>query len=271
MKTFVIDLDRCNGCYACQLACKDEMVGNEWPPYSKPQPQTGQFWLKMFEKVHGQVPKVRVEYRPEMCRHCDEAPCIAAAPEAVYKRDDGLVIVDPEKAKGARGLVDACPYGAIYFNEELDLAQKCTGCAHLVDAGKLPHCVDACATGALRFGEEEEFADELAGESADVREPFAVAGTKPRVHYLHPFGLFVSGEVWDPAADLIIEGAEVKLVSDDGEVRLTATDGFGDFWFRHLKAGNYELHIEAEGFEPVTREIDLAESLNIGDFPLEKK
>ena len=65
MKAFVVDLGKCNGCYACQLACKDETVGNEWPPYSKPQPDTGQFWLKMFEKTHGQVPKVRVEYRPQ--------------------------------------------------------------------------------------------------------------------------------------------------------------------------------------------------------------
>ena len=82
--------------------------------------------------------------------------CIEAAPDAVYKRDDGLVIVDPVKAKGNRGLVDACPYGAIYYNEELDVPQKCTGCAHLVDAGELPHCVDVCPHEALRFGDDLE-------------------------------------------------------------------------------------------------------------------
>ena len=100
MKAFVVDLGKCNGCYACQLACKDETVGNEWPPYSKPQPDTGQFWLKMFEKTHGQVPKVRVEYRPQLCRHCGNAPCMDAAPDAVYRREDGLVIIDPAKAAG---------------------------------------------------------------------------------------------------------------------------------------------------------------------------
>ena len=137
MKAFVVDLGKLNGCYACQLACKDETVGNEWPPYSKPQPDTGQFWLKMFEKTHGQVPKVRVEYRPQLCRHCGNAPCMDAAPDAVYRREDGLVIIDPAKAAGHSELVDACPYGAIYWNDDLGLPQKCTGCAHLVDAGYL--------------------------------------------------------------------------------------------------------------------------------------
>ena len=161
-KVFIVDQALCNGCYGCQIACKDETVGNEWPPYSKSQPVTGQFWCKMLQKDHGQVPKVCVEYKPTFCNHCDGAPCMAAFPDAVYKRDDGLVIIDPEKAAGARGLVEACPYGAVYWNEELELPQKCTGCAHLVDEGKVPHCVDVCVTGALRFGDEEDFAEEIA-------------------------------------------------------------------------------------------------------------
>lgn len=264
MKTFIVDLDKCNGCYGCQLACKDETVGNDWSPYSKPQPKTGQFWLHMTEKVHGQVPKVRVEYRPDMCRHCDNAPCMEAAPDAVYKREDGLVIIDPEKAVGKKELVDACPYGAIYWNEELSLPQKCTGCAHLVDQGEVPHCVDACATGALRFGEEEDFAEEIAKSAGN----FVIGDTKPRVHYVNPFKLFLSGEVWDPEEDLIIEGAAVSLVDETGFKRETQSDGFGDFWFRHIPAGNYKLSISAEGFKGIEREVCLQESTNIGDFPL---
>ena len=147
-KVFVYDHDKCNGCRNCQLACKDEHVDNEWAPWAKPQPDTGQFWTRVEERVRGQVPKVRVSYTVRMCQHCGDAPCMAAAPEAVYRRDDGLVIVDPEKARGLRELVEACPYGAIYYNEGLDLPQKCTGCAHLVDAGELPHCVDVCPHGA---------------------------------------------------------------------------------------------------------------------------
>lgn len=96
-----------------------------------------------------------------------------AAPDAVYRREDGLVIIDPAKAAGHSELVDACPYGAIYWNDDLGLPQKCTGCAHLVDAGALPHCVDACATGALQFGEEEDLADLVAQatDEYDVEGP----------------------------------------------------------------------------------------------------
>lgn len=166
-KVFVFDHARCNGCRNCQLACKDEHVDADWAPYAAPQPDTGQFWLKLDEKVRGQVPKVKVSYTVLMCQHCDNAPCIAAAqaagrPDAVYKREDGLVIVDPEKARDMPELVDACPYGAIFYNEALNLPQKCTGCAHLVDAGEVPHCVDVCPHEALRFGDEEEFAEILA-------------------------------------------------------------------------------------------------------------
>lgn len=266
MKTFVIDLAKCNGCYGCQLACKDETVGNDWMPYSKPQPNTGHFWLKMLEKTHGQTPKVRVEYRPTMCRHCADAPCMKVAPEAVYRRDDGLVIVDPCKAQGRKDLVDACPYGAIYYNDELDVPQKCTGCAHRVDDGELPHCVEACATGALRFGDEEEFVSVL----SDATDAFDVRGTAPRVRYLNPFGLFVSGEVWDPSEDLIVENAKIALTDSEGIERTTLTDGFGDFWFWHLDQGSYRLLIEAEGFAPIEREIEVGESINLGDFPLKK-
>ena len=112
--------------------------------------------------------------------------------------------MDPVKAKGNRGLVDACPYGAIYYNEELDVPQKCTGCAHLVDEGELPHCVDVCATGALRFGEEEDFAEEIA-----QAETLADPAHGPRVYYLNMPHLFIGGEVWDPAIDEVVEGARV--------------------------------------------------------------
>lgn len=266
MKTFVVDLDKCNGCYGCQLACKDENVANEWPPYSKPQPKTGQFWLHMTEKVHGSVPKVRVEYRPDMCRHCDNAPCIAAGDGAVYKRDDGLVIIDPDKAAGKHDLVQACPYGAIYWNEELDIPQKCTGCAHLVDAGKLPHCVEACATGALQFGEEEDFAAQI----AEASDEFTIGDERPRVHYLHPFKLFAGGEVWDPQADLVIEGARVVLEGEKTGRLEARSDGFGDFWFWHIDAGRYRLSIAADGFRRIEKDIDVQESMNIGDFPMER-
>ena len=112
--------------------------------------------MKVTDIVQGTVPKVRVRYMHDICQHCDEAPCITACKtKAIYKREDGIVIIDPEKCTGNRNCLDACPYGVIYFNTDLNIAQKCTFCAHLLDKDwKEPRCVDACPTGALTFGEE---------------------------------------------------------------------------------------------------------------------
>lgn len=264
MKVFVVDLEKCNGCYGCQIACKDETVGNEWLPYSMPQPDTGQFWAKVVQKDHGQVPKVRVEYRPTFCNHCEN--CSLVDMGAAYRREDGLVILDPEKATD-KALVEACPYHAVFWNEELAIAQKCTGCAHLVDEGKLPHCVDACATNALFFGEEEDFADKIANAVDD----FDIEGTNPRVKYINPMRLFISGEVWDPSQDEIIHGALVTLTDAAGEKQQVKTDCYGDFWFKRLKPGAYVIDIEAEGFKGIEgKVVELEKSLNIGDFPLAK-
>ena len=195
MKIFVVDVEKCVGCRSCQLVCKDEHCDNDWMPYAAPQPDTGQFWMRVDEKERGQVPKVTVAYTPIMCQHCENAPCMAAAKDgAVYRRDDGLVVVDPAKAKGQKAIVEACPYNAVFWNEELEIPQKCTGCAHLLDEGwKVPRCVEACAHDALRFGDFEDFKDEL--EAAELLKPDA--NTKPHVYYLNLPKRFIGGEIAD--------------------------------------------------------------------------
>lgn len=268
MKVFVIDIAKCNGCYNCQLVCKDEHCDNEWLPYAKQQPEIGQFWMKMNETVHGSVPKVKIEYVPTPCMHCDDAACLKAAKNgAVYRRDDGLVIIDPVKAKGAKAIVDACPYGAVYWNEEQQIPQKCTGCAHLLDEGRLPRCVESCATGALQFGEEEDFKDPIA--EAEVMLP--ELGAKPRVYYLNLPKYFVAGAVYDPAEDECIQDANATLTSADGRSWETRTDVFGDFWFRRLEEGEYSLKIVCPGY--VTQELNgiiVNKSVNVGDIALRK-
>ncbi len=158
MKAPAIDISKCNGCYNCQIACKDEHVGSDWTPYARPQPDTGQFWIKVNESIRGSIPKVIMTYTLSICQHCDDAPCIPACPEhAITKREDGIVIIDPEKCKGKRLCIQSCPYNAIFFNWDLNIAEKCTLCAHLLDRGwKEPRCVEACPTGALTFGDEKD-------------------------------------------------------------------------------------------------------------------
>jgi tetrathionate reductase subunit B len=268
MKVFVIDVARCNGCYGCQLVCKDEHVENDWSPIAKPQPDTGHFWLKLNEKVHGSVPKVRVEYVAKPCMHCDNPSCIRPEDNgAVYKREDGLVIIDPDKAKSKKDLVETCPYGAIYWNEALSIPQKCTGCAHLIDEGEVPRCVDACATEAIKFGEEEEFRDLIA--QAEVMSP--ELGMKPRVYYVNLPKFFVAGEVYDPKVDEIIENAEITLTNVVTQKSwVVKSDDFGDFWFKRLVEGQYSLKVSANGFKPYEiPQLEVNKSLNVGAIALE--
>lgn len=139
----VVDLRRCAGCRACTVACKSE---NNVPD--------GVFrtWLR-FEEV-GEFPYTRPRYLPVFCNHCDNPPCVPVCPVlATYKRDDGLVLIDYAKCIGCGYCVQACPYGARHLNPIQKTADKCTLCAHRLEAGQKPACVTTCIGGALTVGD----------------------------------------------------------------------------------------------------------------------
>lgn len=270
MKVFIFDAAKCNGCHACQVACKDEHCGNNWMPYAVPQPEdTGMFWYRLNEFVRGTIPQVKVAYVPTLCMHCDEAPCIDACDnEAIYKREDGLVIIDPAKCTGAQLCMDACPYGGVIsFNQDLKVAQKCTGCAHLLDRGwpiDQPRCVDACVTGALIYGEESDLQDAIA--DAEVLVPKVGDAPQVRVYYKNLPKRFVAGTVYDPVEEEVVIGATCTL-SGDGSATAT-TDEFGDFWFEGLDVGNYTLKIEASGLPTVEVDVSTEEDVSLGDLAM---
>ena len=264
MKVFVIDVNKCVGCHGCQIGCKDEHCGNDWSPYAKPQPLVGQFWFKVEQFERGNRPHVKVTYQPTLCQHCDDAPCIKAAPDAVYKRDDRIVIIDPEKAKGNERLVKSCPYGAIYWNQELQIPQKCTGCAHLLDGEHpiaVPRCVDNCHLDVIQFGEESEL--DLTG--TEVLHP--EYGTKPRVYYRGLPKKFIAGTVYDPEKEEVYIGAEVTLTGDAGTFTAT-TDDWGDFWLRDLPDADFSLTIKAEGKTKTQNVSTKEKDLGLGDIAL---
>lgn len=260
-KVFLIDVDYCNGCHNCQVACKDEHCGASWLPYAQVQPMTGQFWCKVEEKVRGSVPKVKISYIPHMDAQDDAVATMAG--DCLMQREDGLVVIDPAKASGRKDLADL---EGVFWNAGLEIPQGCTGCAHLLDDGwTVPRCVDACATGALKFGDEEEFADQL--KDATRLTPGS------HVYYLNYPKRFIAGEIYDEDEDEVLIGFSVELLREGSVVATTESDEFGDWWFKQVEAGRYQVRfVTPEGYYERTIDVDATdEDVNIGSIPLYKQ
>jgi Fe-S-cluster-containing dehydrogenase component len=252
----IVDVAECHNCHNCFIACQDEHVGNDIPGYAAPQPAQGHRWIDIRTRERGRAPLVDAAHLPTMCNHCDAAPCVAAGRGAVRKRPDGIVIIDPVKARGRRDLVDACPYGAIWWNAELQLPQAWIFDAHLLDRGwSAPRCVQSCPTGALRAlqVEDEEMQALAAAERLETLKP--ELGTRPRVYYrnLQRYtACFVGGCVCGPRAGVeeCLAGASVELLRDGRPEAQTLTDAFGEFKLDGLPAhsGAWQLRVRCAGF-----------------------
>jgi Fe-S-cluster-containing dehydrogenase component len=271
----IIDVAECTNCNLCTLATMDEYVGNEWPGYSKPMPRHGHKWINILQKERGQVPMIDIAYMPTMCNHCDDAPCIAKAGGAIKKRPDGIVLIDPEQAKGRKDLVEACPYGHIWWNEELEIPQAWPFDAHLIDDGwQQTRGHQSCPTGAMRAVslEDADMARMAREEGLEVLR--GELGTKPRVYYRNLWRFskcFIGGSISATVNGVIdcVEGAKVRLLKDGRVVGETTTDNYGDFKFDRLdeNSGKYVVEISANG-RTRTVEAQLGASINLGEIRL---
>jgi Fe-S-cluster-containing dehydrogenase component len=273
----IIDVARCEDCNNCFLACKDEHVGNDWSGLALAQPLHGHRWMNIMRKERGAAPMIDVAFRPTPCMHCDNAPCIEKAHgQAVYKRADGIVIIDPDKAAGHKELVKACPYGAVFWNKERNVPQKCTFCAHLLDGKwEKPRCVQSCPTGALTAVcvEDDEMAARATAEGLETLMP--EKGMRPRVYYrnLYRFrSCFIGGSVSykRDGVDECAAGASVTLTRDGGTIATAVADCFGEFKFDDLE-GNSRVHAILVSFLGHEERLDVvlnAESIYLGDVAL---
>jgi Fe-S-cluster-containing dehydrogenase component len=269
----VIDVDRCVGCYNCFLTCRDEYAGNDYPGYSAAQPMSGMDWMKVNEIERGQYPHVKVDHVPVTCSHCDSAACVTLDQTgAIYRRPDGIVLIDPEKAKGNKGLVGLCPYRQIEWNEELQLAQKCTLCAHLLDKGDPePRCVESCPSGALVFGDLDDPSSKVAAlvaSGTEVMHPEYAMGEK--VTYRSLPKKFVAGTVIYGDVDEVATEIDVVLTGVGGSQTMK-TNGFGDFEFEGLAdAADYTVTIEAPGYASATLTTRTSRDIYLGEIVLGK-
>lgn len=172
----VVDTERCIGCRSCAVACKRE---NRVP--------LGVFrtWVKSVEK--GRFPDVTRDHLPVLCNQCEHPVCVSVCPvQATYRRDDGIVLVDPHRCIGCQYCKAACPYGVRYVDPVQKIISKCFFCHHRLDAGLEPACVEACPTGARRIGNLLDPADPVCRiiGSRPVQVLLPEHATEPRVFYL---------------------------------------------------------------------------------------
>ena len=188
-----LDTQACIGCLACSVACKVENGSPEG------------IWLApVISHEFGEGEATRRAYVPLLCNHCTDAPCLTACPTgAIYRRKDGIVIIDQDRCCGSGACVIACPYGAIHYYgerqaaktsfDEVTLAghqpgtaQKCTFCAPRLDRGQQPACVGVCPTGARIFGDLDDPHSAVAKAFAesDAIPLGAPVDTKPNTRYL---------------------------------------------------------------------------------------
>ena len=273
----IVDVPKCTNCNLCTLANQDEHVGNEFAGYAAPMPKHQHRWIDIRCNERGSGPVMDVSYIPVMCQHCDDAPCMAAAKNgAITKRPDGIVIIDPVKAKGQREIVDACPYNAVVWNEELQLPQHWFFDAHLLDSGwEEPRCTQVCASGALTAVKlTDQEMDELK-QREGLEELQPESATKPRVHYKNLYRFtheFVGGTIIrtvDGITDCVAN-AKIMLRHAGSVVGEAVTDAYGEFKIDRIKpnSGRYEVVVEVDGRESKRLDVEFAKSVYLGRIEL---
>ena len=275
--SMIVDVEKCHNCNNCFISTKDEHVGNAFPGYAEEQPLHGHRWIDIQRKERGQAPMAEANFMPVMCNQCDAAPCLRKD-NAVYKRADGIVIIDPVKAKGKKEIASSCPYNHIWWNEEKQVAQKWIFDAHLLDAGwDKPRCVQVCPTGALMSFKASDGEWERLIKTEQLEEAQPELRTRPRVLYknLHLIkSWFIGGSIASQVdgVEECLPAVSVSLWQGDTKIDETVTDCFGEFKFDRLpaKAGQYGVHIEARGYFSRMLEVDVEDSLYMGLIELRR-
>ncbi len=143
MNRFVIaDSTLCIGCHTCEAACSET------------------------HRQHGlqSMPRLRVmlnekESAPQLCHHCEDAPCAVVCPVNAITRVDGAVQLNESLCVSCKLCGIACPFGAIEFSgsRPLDIPAN-ANTPKAPPAPPAPACVRMCPTKALHLVDNTDIA-----------------------------------------------------------------------------------------------------------------
>ena len=173
----LIDVSKCIGCKACQVACMEwndlrDEIGTNHGVYDNPLDLTDKSWTVMrFSEVEVEQGKLEWLIRKDGCMHCADPGCLKAcpAPGAIVQYSNGIVDFHEENCIGCGYCITGCPFNVPRISKKDSKAYKCTLCSDRVSVGVEPACVKTCPTGALVFGSKEDMIQHAEERIVDLK------------------------------------------------------------------------------------------------------
>jgi Fe-S-cluster-containing dehydrogenase component len=141
--SLIIFQEDCTGCHACEVACKQEHGLGVGPRL-----------IKVIERSP--------VFAPIYCHHCSKPPCRDSCPvEAISRDERGIVRIDAGLCIGCKACIEACPFGAMQFDEEREVALMCDLCYERVKNSQEPACSVVCPTRCILWGDMKAISQKM--------------------------------------------------------------------------------------------------------------
>jgi formate dehydrogenase iron-sulfur subunit len=258
----LIDVSKCIGCKACQVACMEwndvrDEIGTNVGVYDNPPDLSGASWTVMrYAEVEPEPGKLEWLIRKDGCMHCADPGCLKAcpAPGAIVQFSNGIVDFHQENCIGCGYCITGCPFNIPRISKKDSKVYKCTLCSDRVAVGLEPACIKACPTGSLVFGTKADMIHHAEGRITDLKsrgyanaglyDPQGVGGTHVMYVLQHADqpGLY-SGLPRDPSISALVglwKGVAKPLMSLG--LGLAVLFSF----FHYVKTGPNEVEEETE-------------------------
>ncbi len=114
----ILDKERCVGCQSCMFACARRPGAGGLAATS--------IWVRSSGGI-------RKGFVVIVCRACPDPPCARVCPtDALPLRPGGGVRLKPELCIGCHNCEEACPYGAVQWDDEQNKPEICIHCGYCV-------------------------------------------------------------------------------------------------------------------------------------------